>query len=364
MLLPYLPVTRALDCGPSSPRVHVEDMAKQLEAMSKREVHRAMRMDKSQRNKAVIDIYKAKMDDVGNEGDTFTACRSKCAGRFDRVVGRERLPTWTDHVHMPLTMATIWEMYRWKACTPFGIPRGVAEDTVIGGYHVPKGTVLLPNFWAMHQSTELWKEPEKFDPSRFIGPDGIAPSIRPTHIITFSLGCGWTRTPVFRHCCRLPGSVDDSRIFDNSRLRVLYEENRVPGVLLGDAGYACQPYLFTPFSEPGPTDTPKGRYQKAEIKTRNVVERAFGVWKRRFPCLDMGMQHKAKNIMHIITACAALHNLACLLREPEPPAQTVPQPSPISTVATRTVHLPPVDRLTDSRSENQARDLLIRKSFT
>ncbi|KAL1460430.1 hypothetical protein MTO96_043292, partial [Rhipicephalus appendiculatus] len=43
---------------------------------------------------------------------------------IDRVVGRERLPTWTDHVHMPLTMATIWEMYRWKACTPFGIPRG------------------------------------------------------------------------------------------------------------------------------------------------------------------------------------------------------------------------------------------------
>ncbi|KAL3189822.1 hypothetical protein MRX96_020846 [Rhipicephalus microplus] len=36
-----------------------------------------------------------------------------------------------------------------------------------------------------------------------------------------------------------PGSVHYSRIFDNSRLRVLYEENRVPGVLLGDAGYAC-----------------------------------------------------------------------------------------------------------------------------
>ncbi|KAL3203874.1 hypothetical protein MRX96_041647 [Rhipicephalus microplus] len=161
-----------------------------------------------------------------------------------------------------------------------------------------------------------------------------------------------------------PGSVHDSRIFDNSRLRVLYERNRVPGVLLSNAGYECQPYLFIPFSEPGTTDAPKERYQKALIKTRNVVERAFGMWKRRFPCLDMGMQHKAKNIVHIITACAALHNLACLLREPEPPAQRVPQPSPISTVATRTVHLPPVDHLTDSRSGNQAQDLLIRKSFT
>nr|XP_037286104.1 putative nuclease HARBI1 [Rhipicephalus microplus] len=157
-----------------------------------------------------------------------------------------------------------------------------------------------------------------------------------------------------------PSSVHDSRIFDNSRLRVLYEENRVPGVLLGDAGYACHPYLFTPFSEPGPADAPKGRYQRAQIKTRNVVERAFGVWKRRFPCLDMGMQHKAKNIVHIITACAALHKLACLLGEPE----RAPEPCSFSTVATRTVHLPRVDRLADSRSGNQARDLLVRKSFT
>ncbi|KAH8028970.1 hypothetical protein HPB51_021672 [Rhipicephalus microplus] len=104
------------------------------------------------------------------------------------------------------------------------------------------------------------------------------------------------------------------------------------------------------------------------MKTRNVVERAFGVWKRRSTCLYMGMQHKAKNIVPIIIACAALHNLACLAKlwsaAPEPPAQKVPQPSPISTVATRTVHLPPVDHLTDSRSGNQARDLLMRKSFT
>ncbi|XP_065295287.1 cytochrome P450 2J4-like [Dermacentor albipictus] len=208
---------------PRSPRVTVEDLANELEAMSKREVQRAMRMDVSQRNKAVIDIYNEKLEELGSGHDIFTEGRlvgnvtdyllgatavvalflqshvlnfaahpdtlqEQVRQEIDRVVGRDRLPTWADHVRMPLTMATIWEMYRWKACTPFGIPRGVAEDTVIGGYHVPKGTVLLPNFWAVHQSTKLWKEPEKFDPSRFIGPDGSAPSTRPAHIITFSLG--------------------------------------------------------------------------------------------------------------------------------------------------------------------------------
>lgn len=48
-----------------------------------------------------------------------------------------------------------------------------------------------------------------------------------------------------------PGSVHDSRIFYNSHVPVLYEENTVPGELLGDAGYACQPFLMTSLVDPG-----------------------------------------------------------------------------------------------------------------
>ncbi|KAG0441718.1 hypothetical protein HPB47_015879 [Ixodes persulcatus] len=58
------------------------------------------------------------------------------------------------------------------------------------------------------------------------------------------------------------------------------------------------------------------RYQKAHIKTRNSVKRAIGIWKRRFPCLDMRLQHKPCRAIQIITACAALHNLACLKKDP------------------------------------------------
>ncbi|KAG0416254.1 hypothetical protein HPB47_006571 [Ixodes persulcatus] len=56
-----------------------------------------------------------------------------------------------------------------------------------------------------------------------------------------------------------PGSVHDSRIFDNSRVRVLDEEPRVPGVLLGDMGYACFFFLMTPLADPAPVNTPRGR---------------------------------------------------------------------------------------------------------
>ncbi|KAG0444687.1 hypothetical protein HPB47_013509 [Ixodes persulcatus] len=67
-----------------------------------------------------------------------------------------------------------------------------------------------------------------------------------------------------------PGSVHDScSIFDGSRLRALYKESRVPGLLLGDIGYACLPLLMTPLTNPGVTNSPGGRWNASTAK--NVV---------------------------------------------------------------------------------------------
>ncbi|KAM7304418.1 hypothetical protein ISCGN_003940 [Ixodes scapularis] len=110
------------------------------------------------------------------------------------------------------------------------------------------------------------------------------------------------------------------------------------------------------------------RYQKAHIKTRNSVERAFGIWKRRFPCLDMRLQHKPRRAVQIITACAALHNLACLRKDPQPPPPPAPPVVPRARRprrrATRPVHLPPaVDTVEDSLTGIQKREQIIERSF-
>ncbi|KAH7968614.1 hypothetical protein HPB52_010132 [Rhipicephalus sanguineus] len=47
-----------------------------------------------------------------------------------------------------------------------------------------------------------------------------------------------------------PGSAHDSRIFDSSRARVMYETGAITGILLGDMGYACRSYLMTPLKDP------------------------------------------------------------------------------------------------------------------
>lgn len=50
---------------------------------------------------------------------------------------------------------------------------------------------------------------------------------------------------------RWPGSAHDSTIFSNSRLSELMHSAPLNKYhLLGDSGYACQPFLMTPLSQP------------------------------------------------------------------------------------------------------------------
>lgn len=50
-------------------------------------------------------------------------------------------------------------------------------------------------------------------------------------------------------------------------------------------------------------------------RTRRIVERTFGIWKRRFPCLSRGLQTKLLTSTAIVTACAILHNLSLIFND-------------------------------------------------
>lgn len=80
-------------------------------------------------------------------------------------------------------------------------------------------------------------------------------------------------------------------------------------------GYACKPYLFTPLLNPV-TESEK-RYNKAQIRTRNIIERVFGVWKRKFPCLRRGLGNSPETTVSIIIACAVLYNISVELKLPQ-----------------------------------------------
>ncbi|XP_037568792.1 cytochrome P450 2H2-like [Dermacentor silvarum] len=123
-----------------------------------------------------------------NCADKVESVQRNIQNEIDSVVGHERQPCWEDHNNMHFTMATIWEMYRWRTVAPLSIPREAAEDVEYKDYFIPKGTVILPNLSAVHLDPVTWESPEIFDPHRFLKKDGSGLIAKPDQLIPFSIG--------------------------------------------------------------------------------------------------------------------------------------------------------------------------------
>ncbi|GBP60940.1 Putative nuclease HARBI1 [Eumeta japonica] len=119
---------------------------------------------------------------------------------------------------------------------------------------------------------------------------------------------GGPNLQLFDIVARWPGSSHDNFIYNSSSVKQRMLSREIEGLLLGDNGFALSPTLMTPFMSP--SGSAQEIYNNAHIKTRNTIERAFGIWKRRFPCLQLGLNIKKETAVAVICACAALHNTA------------------------------------------------------
>ena len=96
---------------------------------------------------------------------------------------------------------------------------------------------------------------------------------------------------------------------------------------LGDSGYPCKPYLMTPYLNPGTNK--QTDFNNAHTRTTVAIEQAFGVWKR-FHLLHSEIRMKPEKVCMMIGACAVLHNIAILRKEPlYGDAEANDQPDPI-----------------------------------
>ncbi|KAJ3972753.1 cytochrome P450 [Lentinula raphanica] len=109
----------------------------------------------------------------------------KAQQELDLVIGTERLPTIADVPNLPYVKAVIKETMRWNPAFPLGLARRSGEDDVYEGYFIPKGTIVMPNIWAIVSESNPKYPPQEFIPERFLDP--LVPTIDPS-VYAFGFG--------------------------------------------------------------------------------------------------------------------------------------------------------------------------------
>lgn len=116
---------------------------------------------------------------AGNETSTTAAtwalyiiakhpeCLQKMRSEIDENFGDEEINYSKLH-SLKYTIAVLDEAMR--IYPPFWmIDREAQEDDEFNGMKIPKGTTVIPYIYGAHHNEDHWKDPEKFDPNRFMG---------------------------------------------------------------------------------------------------------------------------------------------------------------------------------------------------
>ncbi|GAV02155.1 hypothetical protein RvY_12755 [Ramazzottius varieornatus] len=118
----------------------------------------------------------------------FPMVQRKAQMEIDKVVGPHSAITFADRENLPYVEAVVHEVFRSSNYGPFLLPHATIENADFEGFVLPIGTQVIANAWHVHRDAALWKEPEEFDPERFILPDGQLDKSLLNNVIVFSVG--------------------------------------------------------------------------------------------------------------------------------------------------------------------------------
>ncbi|KAK0365067.1 hypothetical protein LTR94_008238 [Friedmanniomyces endolithicus] len=100
---------------------------------------------------------------------------TKLQQEIDKVVGADRVPSFSDMAQLPRVRAVVKEVLRWRPVTAGGLPHMLVKDDT---YEMPDGrsvfleagTAFHPVQWSIHREAKLNPEPDEFRPERWLEP--------------------------------------------------------------------------------------------------------------------------------------------------------------------------------------------------
>uniref|UniRef100_K1R0T8 Cytochrome P450 2B4 n=1 Tax=Magallana gigas TaxID=29159 RepID=K1R0T8_MAGGI len=116
----------------------------------------------------------------------YPEVQDKMASEIMQVTDGARLPVIADKVNMPYSTAVVTEVLRMGNVAPLSLPHVTSQDFTVAGYLIPKDTTLIPCLSSFTHDADMFPNPHKFDPGRYINSEGFLTGQE--KVLAFSLG--------------------------------------------------------------------------------------------------------------------------------------------------------------------------------
>lgn len=102
----------------------------------------------------------------------YPEIQAKVHKELDTVVGKDICPSLKHKESLPYLDAVSLEVQRVVSLVALSIPHVTSAETLLGGYIVPKGAVVIPSLECCHSDPVYWEKPNDFYPEHFLNKEG------------------------------------------------------------------------------------------------------------------------------------------------------------------------------------------------
>nr|XP_016440977.1 PREDICTED: cytochrome P450 CYP736A12-like [Nicotiana tabacum] len=117
---------------------------------------------------AAMDTSATSVEWILTELLRYPQAMKKLQRELEEVVGMDRMVEESDLENLKYLGMVVKEGLRLHSIVPL-MHHEAMEDCVVNGFHIQKGSRIMINCYAIQRDPNVWPEPEKFLPERFVG---------------------------------------------------------------------------------------------------------------------------------------------------------------------------------------------------